>query len=1469
MYRRLSLRHMTLINQSRPSIHPENLKSYSRVVEWHLVIALSPIVLCVLYFRMPRPVELLRSVKLKCNGVWKTVSVPVMDIPFDLKNFKVDKSPPPVCWIKMHLKQQSVRKKGAKTVRDLSKANTENIRVRANCYAEVELTRQCDMIIDKNKARAVRFPTGILISKYKDGRPELGLIENNLRAYKRFRRNGEKFFHAVKFLRHDILAVKATQAYLASLRKSHSAHSKSKRLSSGERLSKRKKPRQGKEESQSVSEKSGQKNAKMCSQETETVDFPIYISDSTDESEHFTQGSTRNDTRRRSETAEFVVFNISDNSETESCDNWEPMSEADRSPQPHGNIAATGVSTVMVREEIHEDSCNTSEESNQSISRHQSEFQAPEMSATSAVQNTEEVHSVYTSRTILEAQQTKLPVSTCDTNQALLNDSLPSQLRSIRQATCRKHGSSSLCSELLPEQCVDHGVEKTFQTVETLQNACQRSSTCSPQEELVHAINITPTDNDAQVPMWVVLPVLYGRQDGSSLPTADTLMKPKESSHENVFLTENNSHSDVGSLHKQFCPEQANVFIQGDSPQSLQCPIITVAPAESDSPCCVQLISSTFDTPGNRYPQQAEISLCTEQSPQPQQCPIMTLAPVESNSPCSVQSVSSTLGSPGNRCPRQAETSMCTEQSPQPQHYPVTSIPIENRSPGPMLSVHSALDNPGKRCSQQAEVINELLQPQKCPASNDSPCSVRPICPALGRLENRCPQQVETSMQTNIPSYPQQCPVINVRPTDNDNCPSYTPSLCSTFDSVAKQLSSRQPLEASSPALPSPHYEHTNTKTIIQHTKGPIGSVQKPASTQHISNQPDRIQSNVQEVTHPSLSQQTMGPQSIVPQMHRVMQSTDEQPKETSSNEQAVTENTCLQTKPLHIVQGTRSTQPTSKQQINIKTTTQVFLEQATGLPHNVQRSSISTYASGKQANYLQSNLQGAASAQLLGKQPIKPLSSAPGTAYPIFQQADDPFLDPQSDTQVNHQQHVSHRNTVLPPCGVKAARHLPPPFCSNKTTRHLAKMQSPLYSGKPAAPSSSSQPVSSLSQGTPTAAFHNEIGQPTFPTYSQPIKSSSSGQPAELLYNSQLASCLYTDKLRAQLHIGKPTVPSRNGELTVPSNNGQLTLPLCSGQPTTTLSNNQPAGPWYISQPAALSCISQPAAPLYVSQPAALSYISQPAAPVYISQPAAPLYVSQPATLSYISQPAVPVYISQPAAPSYMSQPTAPLRNSQPAAPLYGSEPVAVLGHGEFSTSLYNGQSAALSYNSQYIARSNDDQPLTPSYNNQLAAPSCNGQPATPLCTSPSTAPLCSDQSAAPLYNNQPTVPPNNRQSVTLHSNQSAAPLHKGKLTPLPGSSLKQSAQNLTDEKDVSLDEIRSTSCNTISATLDNTKHIKASGTGSTNITSTATLSALKDAPSLFSHFKLKLGKLHPTTKQNTGVMFQASYIKFLEKNQ
>ena len=34
IYRCLSLRHMTWINQSRPSIHPENLKSYNRVVEW-------------------------------------------------------------------------------------------------------------------------------------------------------------------------------------------------------------------------------------------------------------------------------------------------------------------------------------------------------------------------------------------------------------------------------------------------------------------------------------------------------------------------------------------------------------------------------------------------------------------------------------------------------------------------------------------------------------------------------------------------------------------------------------------------------------------------------------------------------------------------------------------------------------------------------------------------------------------------------------------------------------------------------------------------------------------------------------------------------------------------------------------------------------------------------------------------------------------------------------------------------------------------------------------------------------------------------------------------------------------------------------------------------------------------------------------------------------------------------------------
>ena len=34
IYRRPSLRHMTWINQSRPSIHPENLKSYSRVVEF-------------------------------------------------------------------------------------------------------------------------------------------------------------------------------------------------------------------------------------------------------------------------------------------------------------------------------------------------------------------------------------------------------------------------------------------------------------------------------------------------------------------------------------------------------------------------------------------------------------------------------------------------------------------------------------------------------------------------------------------------------------------------------------------------------------------------------------------------------------------------------------------------------------------------------------------------------------------------------------------------------------------------------------------------------------------------------------------------------------------------------------------------------------------------------------------------------------------------------------------------------------------------------------------------------------------------------------------------------------------------------------------------------------------------------------------------------------------------------------------
>ena len=34
IYRRLSLRHMTWINQSRPSIHPEILKSYNRVVEW-------------------------------------------------------------------------------------------------------------------------------------------------------------------------------------------------------------------------------------------------------------------------------------------------------------------------------------------------------------------------------------------------------------------------------------------------------------------------------------------------------------------------------------------------------------------------------------------------------------------------------------------------------------------------------------------------------------------------------------------------------------------------------------------------------------------------------------------------------------------------------------------------------------------------------------------------------------------------------------------------------------------------------------------------------------------------------------------------------------------------------------------------------------------------------------------------------------------------------------------------------------------------------------------------------------------------------------------------------------------------------------------------------------------------------------------------------------------------------------------
>ena len=33
IYRRLSMRHMTWINQSRPSIHPENLKSYNRVVE--------------------------------------------------------------------------------------------------------------------------------------------------------------------------------------------------------------------------------------------------------------------------------------------------------------------------------------------------------------------------------------------------------------------------------------------------------------------------------------------------------------------------------------------------------------------------------------------------------------------------------------------------------------------------------------------------------------------------------------------------------------------------------------------------------------------------------------------------------------------------------------------------------------------------------------------------------------------------------------------------------------------------------------------------------------------------------------------------------------------------------------------------------------------------------------------------------------------------------------------------------------------------------------------------------------------------------------------------------------------------------------------------------------------------------------------------------------------------------------------
>ena len=38
IYRRLRLRHMTCINKSRPSIHPENLKSYNRVVECGLHI---------------------------------------------------------------------------------------------------------------------------------------------------------------------------------------------------------------------------------------------------------------------------------------------------------------------------------------------------------------------------------------------------------------------------------------------------------------------------------------------------------------------------------------------------------------------------------------------------------------------------------------------------------------------------------------------------------------------------------------------------------------------------------------------------------------------------------------------------------------------------------------------------------------------------------------------------------------------------------------------------------------------------------------------------------------------------------------------------------------------------------------------------------------------------------------------------------------------------------------------------------------------------------------------------------------------------------------------------------------------------------------------------------------------------------------------------------------------------------------